>query len=89
MHSLDHPNIVKLSETLEDEQTKKIYMVMEYCSKGAVLSAEYWKAQKNSVNNWLEEESPEHYNIPRRLSPYQARKYFIDIIQGLHYRSLG
>lgn len=88
MHSLDHPNIVKLLETLEDEHSKKIYMVMEYCSKGAVLSAEYWKAHKNSVNNWLEEDSPEHSNKPRRLSPYQARKYFIDVIQGLHYRNL-
>lgn len=89
MHSLDHPNIVKLNEALEDESSKKIYVVMEYCSKGAVLSPEYWKAQKHIVNNFLEEESPENANKPRRLSPYQAKKYFVDIIQGLDYRSLS
>ena len=31
MASLDHPNLVRLKEALEDEVSKKIYLVMEYC----------------------------------------------------------
>lgn len=89
MQTLDHKNIVRLYEALEDESSKKIYLVMEYCSKGAVLSPEFWKAQKkNSRNNFLEEESPNNKDKPNKLLLSQARKYFIDIIQGLDYRRL-
>lgn len=35
MSSLDHPNIIKLFETFEDE--KNIYLVMELCEGGELF----------------------------------------------------
>ena len=57
MASLDHPNLVRLKEALEDEVSKKIYLVMEYCSKGAILSNTFWQAHNSQKNNLLEEVS--------------------------------
>lgn len=86
MASLDHPYIVKLKEALEDETSKKIYLVMEYCSKGCILSNTYWNATIMSKNNFLEEESCEHNNdSQRKLTLFQAKRYFIQILQGLDY----
>lgn len=47
MASLDHPNLVRLKEALEDEVSKKIYLVMEYCSRGAILSNTFWLNHKS------------------------------------------
>lgn len=33
---LNHPNIVKLYEVIEDEEYKKFYMIMEHCQKGSL-----------------------------------------------------
>lgn len=85
MKTLNHPNIVKLYEALEDEQTKKIYLVLEYCSKGSLMSKEFWKANANSKNNFLEEDARE--TDQQRLSFKQAKTYFIQIARGLHFRS--
>lgn len=88
MKSLDHPNIIKLSEALEDETTQKIYLAMDYCSKGAVLSPEFWKAYSKSINNVLEEDflgSDQSSNKPKGLNLKQAKKYFVGIVQALDY----
>lgn len=87
MRSLNHPNIVKLYEALEAENSKKIYMVMEYCSKGCMLSRDYWKAQEQSKNNFLAEDRVEGLD-EKRLSFYQAKLYFVQIVRGLNYRKL-
>ncbi|KAL0208419.1 hypothetical protein P9112_011006 [Eukaryota sp. TZLM1-RC] len=38
MKKLSHPNVVPLIEAIEDPQKSKVYLVMEYFSKGPVLS---------------------------------------------------
>lgn len=86
MRSLDHPNIVKLYEALEAENSKKIYLVLEYCSRGSLLSRDYWKAQDQSKNNFLSEEKVEGLE-DKRLSFYQAKLYFVQIARGLEYRN--
>lgn len=85
MKSLDHPYIVKLLEALEDEISGKIYLVMEYCSQGAVLSDDFWKAQAKRVNNFLEEESSSLKKSQKSLNLAQAKKYFLHILQALDY----
>lgn len=87
MRSLDHPNIVKLYEALEDGTSKKIYLVMEYCSKSSLMSKDYWRAQE-SKNNFLSEDQLEGLE-DRRLSFYQAKLYFVQIARGLNYRRLS
>lgn len=37
MKKLDHENIVKLFEVLDDPDGDSLYMVMEYCAKGVVM----------------------------------------------------
>ena len=88
MKTLNHPNIVRLFEALEDEASMKIYLVMEYCSKGAILSADYWKAQRELKNNFLDEELT-GAGKSRQLNFMQAKKYFIQVLTGLNYRSLA
>lgn len=84
LKSLDHPNIVKMYEALEDENSKKIYLVLEYCSKGSLLSHEFWKATENNKNNFLVEDHSDTEK-QRNLSLYQAKSYFLQIARGLHY----
>jgi len=37
MKKLDHENIVKLYEVLDDPDGDSLYMVLEYCAKGVVM----------------------------------------------------
>ena len=88
MKSLDQKNVVKLYEALEEERSKKIYLVLEYCSKSALLSKDFWKAQSQSKNNFLDEDSAGANQI-NKLTFYQAKNYFVQIARGLYYcRSL-
>ena len=41
-----HKHIVRLHEVLEDEESDKIYLILDFCSKGAVLSSSFWKAEE-------------------------------------------
>jgi hypothetical protein len=51
MKALDNPHFVKLHEALQDDVSNKIYLVMELCSKGCILSDTYWKAEDQSDGN--------------------------------------
>lgn len=84
MQSLDHRNIVRLHEALEDEKSKKIFLVMEYCSRGALLSSDYWKAYKHSENNLLGEETNDVLKS-KRLPLARAKRYLRDVARGLDY----
>jgi [calcium/calmodulin-dependent protein kinase] kinase len=35
---LNHPNIVKLYEVIDDEEDEKIHLIMNYCKHGEILS---------------------------------------------------
>ena len=34
---LNHPNIVKLKEVIDDNTDDKVYLIMEYASKGRIM----------------------------------------------------
>ena len=36
MKQIDHPNLVRLHEIIDDPKNKKIYLVMDYMDKGAI-----------------------------------------------------
>ncbi|GET89021.1 protein kinase, putative [Leishmania tarentolae] len=36
MKFIDHPNVIKLKEVIEDVDSQKVYIIMEYCEKGPV-----------------------------------------------------
>lgn len=40
---VNHPNVVKLYEVIDDPEHDKLYMVMEYMHKGAILSKTFYK----------------------------------------------
>ena len=50
MKSLEDPHFVKLIEALEDDHSSKIYLVMELCSKGALLSDTFWRSEEKAEN---------------------------------------
>lgn len=36
--NLNHPNLVKLFEIIDDEEDEKLHMVMEYCEHGEIMT---------------------------------------------------
>eukprot|EP00667_Euglena_gracilis_P003214 EG_transcript_3223 len=40
MKSLQHPNVVKMYEVIDDEASGKVYLIMEYCSGGRIFDLE-------------------------------------------------
>lgn len=44
MKKINHPNIVKLHEVIEDSEFNKLYIVMEFMQRGSILSSTYFKA---------------------------------------------
>jgi [calcium/calmodulin-dependent protein kinase] kinase len=40
---MDHENIVKLYEVIDDPDNDKLYIIMELVKKGAIGSKTYWK----------------------------------------------
>lgn len=36
LKKISHPNIVRLIEIIEDEEYKRVYLIMEYCERGSI-----------------------------------------------------
>lgn len=81
LKNLDHPNIVKLHEVIEDETRDEVYLVMDWVKKGAVMSKDYWKSE-------LGLRRMKSSDIPSCLSVEKARKYFQGLASGIHYCNL-
>ena len=89
MKKCDHPHVVKLIEVLDAENSRKIYLVLEYLEKGEVkwqISPEeiLAKLQTNSNdisgNIILEDLTPEPL-----LKLKETKKIFRDVLSGLDY----
>ena len=42
LKKMDHPNIVKLEEVIDDPEHDKLYLIMDYIENGAINSKIYW-----------------------------------------------
>ncbi len=81
LKKMDHPNVVQLFEVIDDSYRDKLYLVMEFASKGPIMSKKFWKEYRKE--NGLPEDDPDN-KFPS-LTPVQTRKYFKDLIRGLDY----
>jgi len=87
MKKMDHPNIVKLIEVIDDPNNDNLYIAMEYIKKGAVLSKNFWKNELSKVNG-QELSELESENVKKnRLGEAKAKKYFRHLILALDYRN--
>ncbi|EGV63965.1 kinase-like protein [Yamadazyma tenuis ATCC 10573] len=99
MKKCNHKHIVQLKEVLDDINTHKIYMVLEYLEKGEVK----WKrTTKNSSRDFDSPEIPcggsgHKYDLETdllsndyapNLTFRQSRKVFRDVLLGLEYLHL-
>lgn len=89
MKKCDHPHVVKLIEVLDAENSRKIYLVLEYLEKGEVK----WQLTPEDVLTKIEAKhsyisgditisdcSPEPL-----LSLKETKKIFLDVVSGLEY----
>ncbi|QHS73165.1 serine/threonine protein kinase TOS3 [Saccharomyces paradoxus] len=72
MKRCHHENVVELYEILNDPESSKVYLVLEYCSRGPV--------------KWCPENKMEIKAVgPSILTFQQSRKIVLDVISGLEY----
>jgi len=73
MKKLNHPNIVKLYEVIDNSESAKLYIIMDFVEKGQIIE-------------W-DEETSTFYNLTQKeyLDETELRKIFAQIIQGLFY----
>ncbi|KAL7462849.1 hypothetical protein ACHAXS_003221 [Conticribra weissflogii] len=82
MKRLRHPNLVRLFEVIDSEESDKLYMVLEYVSLGEILS------HVEGTNRY---ERKRMRNKVKGLTPggffdeEHAALYFVDILHGLGY----
>lgn len=53
MKRLDHQNVVKLHEVIDDDEEDKLYLIMDYCSNKEVLR---WDVKKEIFSPYLEDQ---------------------------------
>jgi calcium/calmodulin-dependent protein kinase kinase 2 len=90
---------VKLWEVIDDFRDEKLYLVMDYFKKGAVMSPQYWREEEIKVKDLTQsiqnleckslrsiESSSFNPRKPKRaLSEERCRKYSRDLVMGLEY----
>ncbi|KAL4485717.1 hypothetical protein ABPG72_010979 [Tetrahymena utriculariae] len=82
MKKVDHPNIVKLHEVIDDSENNKLYLVMEYMKRGAILSSGYFKATIQSQDPIRYSEL---YDDNGKLKNKQNEPKSIDLNSALRY----
>jgi len=45
MKMIKHPNLVKIKEVINDEESHKLYIAMEFCAKGPILKPTYFESE--------------------------------------------
>lgn len=92
MKKCDHPHVVKLIEVLDAENSRKIYMVLEYLEKGEVK----WQLSPEEVMNNLNRKRKNNGDVSGDitvddcvneplLSLEKTKQIFRDVLSGLEY----
>lgn len=68
-----HPNIVRLIEIIEDEEYKRVYLIMEYCEKGCIN-------KPNQNENLLQLSFG-----PKTLTEKEAKQHMRSLLLALDY----
>ena len=82
MKKLNHPNVLRLFEVLDDPKVNKLYLVLEYMKKGDLLNV--LKKQNGSTSNGKDTIEP--------MSDRQLWNIFRQVVSGviyLHYQNIG
>jgi hypothetical protein len=82
-----HKHIVRLHEVLEDEESDKIYLILDFCSKGAVLSSSFWKAEE-AYQGMNKREKQFLFGLNNCLPIEKAVKYMRQSAGAIEYSSL-
>lgn len=85
MKKMDHPNIVRLVEVIDDPNHNKLYIAMEFVKKGAVFSKSYWKYEQSKKQDGYDGEESTSRSKLNRLTEEKAKKYFRHLILALDY----
>jgi len=83
MKKMDHPNIVRLFEVIDDPNNDNLYLTMEYIKKGSVLSRTFWKYEHKAQGTNYTDSSDNIRNL--RLGEEKAKKYFRHLLLALDY----
>jgi len=86
MKKMDHPNIVKLSEVIDDPNNDKLYLVMEFIKRGAVMSKGFWRQATRARGLGAIDDDDIGFGAKKmRLSETKAKKYFKHLTLGIDY----
>jgi len=79
---------VKLFEVIDDSEADKLYLVMEYMKKGAILSKTYFKYEEKMLKDLNFDAMMQNQELQdnKTLTYEKAQKYFRDFLLGLDYR---
>ena len=76
-----HPNIVQLHEILYDNNKNKIYLILEYCSKGEIMEYDEVEDEFYINKNFYKEKD----DINSNYSEDEIRHFIRQIVLGIEY----
>mmetsp|Transcript_46452 Transcript_46452/g.145682 ORF Transcript_46452/g.145682 Transcript_46452/m.145682 type:complete len:242 (-) Transcript_46452:399-1124(-) len=81
---MDHPNCIKLYEVLDNPENEKLFLRLEYCEGGQSMLFDAPLISR--MNTWFSTApfSMDQISV-EPLSEDTARRYFIDLLDGLEY----
>lgn len=86
MKSLNHPNVVRMHEMIDDEEDQNLFIVLDYAAKGELLSfneesSTFYNKHSNNKQSLDEIQSPE----VRLQYEGHIRNIMRDLVNGLEY----
>ena len=89
LKKVNHRNLVKLYEIMHNKKKGKIYLVLEYCEHGDLMTYDE-EQNKFTVNKYIFEKYLKNNDNPKEIdklhySEIQIRRFVRQIIRGLNY----
>lgn len=77
MKKMDHPHVVQLFEIIDDPLEEKLYLVMEYCNAGEIMT---WQSSTNQFVSNIFSRSKSG-----GIFEAEAKRLMNDVLEGLNY----